>query len=761
MNLSKQRRQALQSDFDSLKQALDSLPDSKEKIQALERIEHELDSKKFGLVFEEHEEEVDQLLRENLPVLAYEDGVNLNNQEIDNFLIEGDNLAGLKVLQRTHKGKVDVIYIDPPYNTGNRDWKYNNDYVDRTDTFRHSKWLSLMEKRLSEARDLLNPDASALIVAIDEHEAVRLGCLLEDMFPYANIQMITTITNRKGSTRSSKGTNDDSRSVTGFSRVEEHLFVVMIGDITISPNTFDMLNEENEDDEISEKVEWNSMLRRGTDSYREDSPSMFYPIFVDHNEKKIVGVGEKLDLGVDRNTVTAPEGIDIVWPIRTNGSEGRWQVSRDTFIRYLDEGVAKLGRYDANKKRWAINYLMQKTLDELSKGDIVADGKDDKGALILRRVNHKLVAPKTVWNQSLHNASELGSSLLNSMTAPNKFSFPKSVYAVRDVLRFFTYDNPDAVILDFFAGSGTTMNAVSLLNAEDNGHRKCILITNNELSEDDEVSLKEQGVDPESVQWRSLGICKAITFPRLRNYITGKGNDGNDLEKEYDMGYADSVKQERQIIQIPIDGSDLSQAQRKKLISLLGSSKLPQSKLTKDKDYAISDKHETAVVFSSFGLNEFIQQLKNNPKISEVYVFASNRDFRSIKDRIMAQAPNYVSRALVTRPLKQGFDTNVAYLRVNYFPIKDQLFYEYADDLAAKMEWSIALENWSHPGGSKVAIANDDEQLEEILQLDPLPNRIYMGSLVLPTLEQIEFCQNNQIELLDILEYYFPDLESR
>ena len=186
-------------------------------IRAFNEIENHLREKKYGLVWEEHSEEVDELLAENIPVLTADPERRLCKDETLpwNFIIEGDNLQALYLLEKTHKGKVDCIYIDPPYNTGARDWKYNNDYVDGNDVYRHSKWLSMMKNRLFLAKQLLKPDDSVLIVTIDEKEYLRLGCLLEEMFPTSTIQMVTTVINPKGSFKDGL-----------FTRCDEYIFFV-------------------------------------------------------------------------------------------------------------------------------------------------------------------------------------------------------------------------------------------------------------------------------------------------------------------------------------------------------------------------------------------------------------------------------------------------------------------------------------------------------------------------------------------------------
>ena len=149
---------------------------------------------------------------------------NAPDSDLWHTLIEADNYHALQLLEYLYAGKVDCIYIDPPYNTGARDWKYNNDYVDSSDQYRHSKWLSFMQKRLKIAKKLLNPRDSVLIVTIDEKEYLHLGCMLEEMFPEANIQMISSTISRKGAAR-----------MNSFTRVNEFIYFIMLGDYVLEP----------------------------------------------------------------------------------------------------------------------------------------------------------------------------------------------------------------------------------------------------------------------------------------------------------------------------------------------------------------------------------------------------------------------------------------------------------------------------------------------------------------------------------------------
>ncbi|NRN79112.1 site-specific DNA-methyltransferase [Lactobacillus helveticus] len=438
-------------------------------------------------------------------------------------LIEADNYHALQLLTYVYRGKVDCIYIDPPYNTGAKDWKYNNDYVDANDSFRHSKWLSFMEKRLKLAKKLLNSNDSILIVTIDEKEYIHLGLLLEEVFPEARIQMISSMTNKKGSTR-----------VGSFSRRDEYIYFVFLGEASIARSNDDMLNFENK--KISSKTIWNSLLRRGADgSSRRENPNLFYPFYVSKGTGKILKIGESLSLNESRNKVVAPDGCRLAWPIRSDGSEGRWQISVDTAKQMLKEGTIKSGRYNKKTNSYAINYLKRGQLNDLKKGILVKTGIDNNGAGIFEYTNQALVnaEPGTIWVKESHDASVYGSTLLKSILPDRKFPFPKSLYAVLDTLRFAVGNKKDATVLDFFAGSGTTLHALNLLNAEDNGHRQCILVTNNEVSINEANSLKKKGIFPGQEKWEKYGIARYITWPRIKCTVLGVDTKNKKLTGNY------------------------------------------------------------------------------------------------------------------------------------------------------------------------------------------------------------------------------------
>ena len=458
------------------------------------------------------------------PYLKAIDSVcNAPDSDLWHTLIEADNYHALQLLEYLYAGKVDCIYIDPPYNTGARDWKYNNDYVDGVDSYRHSKWLSMMQKRLRLAKKLLNPNDSVLIITIDEKEYLHLGCLLEELFPEASIQMITDVINAKGVSR-----------VNQFSRVEEYIFFIQLGDSKPALTNDSMLDFEmtgNYTQNVGDAIPWARMLRRGSNSHREHSENCFYPIFVNEEKEEIESVGYPPGKGNNRENITIPDGCVAIWPMHANNVEGCWQLSRPKFVKAIEDGTAKLGR--KNKLgQWSINYLNQGLLNEISEGSVAITGKDEKGAVILERREDKLNSAKSVWNRKSHDASLYGSVLLSSIIG-KRFSYPKSVYSEYDTIRFFVANKPNALVVDFFAGSGTTLHAINLINAGDGGHRRCILITNNEVSDDEAKELSKHGYKPGDDEWEKLGIAQYVTWPRVVCSTKGIDIKGKPLKGNY------------------------------------------------------------------------------------------------------------------------------------------------------------------------------------------------------------------------------------
>jgi adenine-specific DNA-methyltransferase len=437
-------------------------------------------------------------------------------------VINAENLHALETLLFMHLGKVDCIYIDPPYNTGAKDWKYNNDYVEGDDLYRHSKWLAFMERRLLLAKELLNPDDSVLIVTIDEKEYLRLGLLLEQTFPDANIQMISSVINPKGATRPS-----------AFGRTDEYVFFTTLGNAAPSPLPLGMEWKVVRDPR-AEKLRWAELLRAGTNARRVDRPRLFYPVFLQQTADGGLfhSVGSD-HVGADRGSVLPPDGCVAVWPVRSDGTEGNWQVNPAALSELVARGYAKVGGWRGEST--AISYLKRGEQEKIEDGTFPITDRRPDGSIVVDASEYTPVfIPGTQWRIPSHEAGGPGGTgLLRSMIPGRRFPFPKSLYAVEDSLRFFVANKPEAVIVDFFGGSGTTAHAVMRLNKQDGGRRRAIVVTNNEVGADEQNALRDKGLRPGDPEWEQLGICDFITKPRIQAAITGKTPDGDPIKGDY------------------------------------------------------------------------------------------------------------------------------------------------------------------------------------------------------------------------------------
>ena len=523
-NITKMKRDRMIDFLEELKSA----HTDDESIRAFNEIENALTEKKFGLVFEEHTEEVDERLLNEIPIFcADEDRKICKDKDLPyNFIIEGDNLQALYLLEKTHRGKVDCIYIDPPYNTGDKDWKYNNDYVDENDAYRHSKWLSLMKSRLKYAKRLLNPQKSVLICTIDEKEFLHLGCLLEDLFPDSDIQMISTMIKSGTSMRQY-----------GFSRSNEYIFYVRIGEAVI---------EKEVPNEASKSIPWRGLKRSGTgkNNYRPARQNSFYPIFINKETGRVEKVGESLPLELKPEDVPDIKGCKTIWPLSSDGTQRVWGVSKETLSSYLEKGYARIRK---SRNGFIVEYITTGVIKNIEDGKIKIEGIDEYGGVKGTYKEGKPQMPQNQWNIPSHNATTYGTDLIEELIG-TEFPYPKSLYAVRDTLNHVIKNNKNAIILDFFAGSGTTLHAVNLLNAEDNGNRKCILVTNNEVSEDEANKLTEEGFCPGDNEWESLGIAKYVTWPRTYCSIYGIDINGDSLDGDYGIKIDSFIEDEESVI---------------------------------------------------------------------------------------------------------------------------------------------------------------------------------------------------------------------
>lgn len=439
-------------------------------------------------------------------------------------VINGENFHVLEALTFTHRGKIDAIYIDPPYNSGARDWKYNNDYVGEDDLYRHSKWLAFVERRLLIARELLNPENSILIVAIDDKEFSRLGLLLEQTFPDARMEMVTSVINPRGKYR--KG---------NFARCEDYLFFLMFGSATV-------LGEPDDDFGEGASVAWRTLRRSDLSSARgtkKGGTSQFYPIYISE-EGKIAEIGAALDHTVSRDTAPQIDGLTAVFPLRDDATEENdatemnWGLTGPSLKALLNKGYVRVGRHTPNQpQKYEISYLTSGRIADIESGKAVVSGYNSDGSVIAVYEESKIKMPITSWHKPSHNAEIHGTDLVKSLVGERGFPFPKSLYAVEDCLKLFLANNDKAVVLDFFAGSGTTAHAVMRLNHQDGGRRQSISVTNNEVGPDEQESLRAANLRPGDEAWERWGICEYVTKPRIEAAITGLTPAGLSLEGSY------------------------------------------------------------------------------------------------------------------------------------------------------------------------------------------------------------------------------------
>jgi adenine-specific DNA-methyltransferase len=400
------------------------------RISELELEIKKLKDRKYGLIWEDKPEEVVLQCKANVPILREVKNRKIvsDNLTPNNLLIEGDNYHSLSVLNYTHRKSVDLVYIDPPYNTGAKNWRYNNDYVDGDDDWRHSKWVSYMNRRLLLAKNVLK-DRGVLVCAIDENEHANLGLLIHQIFTNYTIDCVTVVHNPRGV----QGKN--------FSYNHEYIYFAYPND-----GGKYILDAERE-----ETLERNFRVD-GSNSPRSTSKTMFFPIIIE--DKKIVGFGDVADVNYHpkQQTEYKKNGQIYVWPIDINGIERKWSFSRNSIEEIKDQLIFKnrKDRYEIYRQKDASPY-------------------------------------RTVWINSKYDANEYGSKLVNSIIDTN-FPFPKSIYNVLECVSATVGNNKTATVLDFFAGSGTTGHAVLELNKQDGGNRKFILCTNNENNICEEVT---------------------------------------------------------------------------------------------------------------------------------------------------------------------------------------------------------------------------------------------------------------------------------
>lgn len=519
--------------------------------------------KKYGLVWEDKPEDVEERLRESLPVLREVKDKAILSDEPDapnHILIEGDNLEALTALSYTHEGKIDVIYIDPPYNTGNKDFVYNDSFVDSEDSYRHSKWLSFMNKRLKIAKRLLS-DKGVIFISIDDNEQANLKLLCDEILGATNL-IANIIWEKADSPRM------DAKIISS-----RHDFIVTYAkNIATLPlnklKVSDVPTHYNKTDERGRKYYLKPLRYMGNADKREDRPNMYFPII-------------------------APDGTSVL-PIRADGSDGRWRWSREK----VEEEKNRL-EFVKTKTGWSVNTRLY------------ADNMSD-------------IPVETLWyNKDVESNRQAIATIKQIFGSEKTFTNPKPVKLIQRIIQITGDDS--SVVLDFFAGSGTTLHATMQLNEEDGGHRQCILVTNNENN-----------------------ICEEVTYERnkrvIQGYTTPKGQKVEGLKRNtlryYKTDYISrerTQKNMRDLVAAATDllciKEDLYEEQK-----TFGRFKL-KPHLAR---YFNDGRKHMLIIYREELIDEIAEEIKNldfGGKRLKIYVFSPGRypftdNFREVEDKV-------------------------------------------------------------------------------------------------------------------------------
>lgn len=526
--------------------------------------------KKYGLVWEDKPEEVEEQLREKIPILTeVKERAILNDTETDkhpnHILIEGDNLHALTSLCYTHEGKVDVIYIDPPYNTGNKDFVYNDSFVDSEDSFRHSKWLSFMERRLKLAKRLLSEEG-VIFISIDDNEAAQLKLLCDEVFSEGNCI---------GPIVWKKKTNGNNM---GFiPPVHDYFIVYAKNQVNLTSSSFG------------------------------------YPITEEYIKKNY------------SNPDSDPRGLWTTMDLSANHKGPYFSIMNP---------VTKEYHYPANGRYWVFNEgEVRKRIQE---GRIIF-GKTGTTKpvqkVFFNEKKSKRLTVESWWDK--HGMNEDGTAELNDLfSSSKKFIHPKPIQTIENILKISTFES--ALILDFFAGSGTTLHATMQLNATDGGQRQCILVTNNENN-----------------------ICEEVTYERNKRVINGyttpkevevKGLSDNNL-RYYRTNFIERKQTQRNKRQLVVAATDLLCIKENIYIE---QTQFGSLKLQKQEARFFAEKgKQMLILYKEEMIDDFIEQIErlNFDGKLKIYVFAPGEypytdDFEMVLDKVeLCALPDAIYKA--------------------------------------------------------------------------------------------------------------------
>lgn len=599
-NISKEKRDDLLAKISAIRGYIAAAPQDENTgnlLTYLSDLEKDVNGKKYGLVFEEHREAIDEVLEDYTPVLTEEPELLIEKDGEMNFLLEGDNLAALRLLEKTHRGRIDLIYIDPPYNTGNKDFTYDDSIVASDDGYRHSKWISFIKRRLSIATKLLSQNG-AIVISIGYQEVNNLMLLCQELFENKQIMCVTVQT--------SGGKPNGCFNVS-------HEYIVFI----VPPNFQSNPVEE-------------AMNSYGTPYHgmnlatfnQAQRPNQAYPIFI-NPEGVLTGIGKSISERIADGSYVgdpadfvfdyqeAPEGTVAVWPITDKGEPCVWRLIPNRLKSDWSKGYIRIlpQRKKNNPNKFTVQYLSAGVIKKIESKELESCRASDNPNIPTINVKAYKTAGSsipTIWIDK-RNYTTNGSNEIKGILGEKSFSYPKPLALIKSILKRIT--QRESLVLDFFAGSGTTGHAVMELNAEDGGHRKFILCTNNEND-----------------------ICRNVTYERIKRVI----------ERE---GYAASLK----------------------------------------------------------------------------------------------------------------------YYRIDYVPINEQLYYEYADELLRHVRELVELENGvNFIENSEIAIVLTDEELADFIARPEAFSKchtLYLGHDILPTGEQDAAIKERGVRVNIIPDYYYRELE--